>query len=428
MIVDELGLANYRGFEQLDLQFDPRVTVIAGVNGVGKSGILHALAVLFSQSLPTFTQAASNSTIHFDTDDILVGKPTMELTLKFHVANQRCHVEVLRARSDDDEEDDIHAILLENIRTEAVRTGQLDAAQVETKRVLSELRNLPAQPLVVLYSPLRQLPGKPKTLPKAEPFAVREAYTNALQRDRDLSLRQFMHWFHVQETFKDSGSETRQKVLARLREVTETFMDGFTNLRIEMEPLRLLVDKHGIPLSLNQLSDGERGMLAILFDLTRRLAIANPGSDDPVTEGNAVVMIDEIELHLHPVWQRRVLSMFTETFKNCQFIVTSHSPLLLGEVEATTVRFLYREDGKVQSWTPEYSFGLDANRILEDLMEVKSRDEQTGERIAELFRSIDAEEFSKARDTINMLAGVLGENDPELTRARAMIAFLEGDE
>ena len=80
MIVEELGLAHYRGFEQIDLKFDPQVTVIAGINGVGKSGILNAIAVLFSQSLPSFTQAAPNSSIHFEIDDILVGKPTMELS------------------------------------------------------------------------------------------------------------------------------------------------------------------------------------------------------------------------------------------------------------------------------------------------------------------------------------------------------------
>ena len=428
MIVEELGLAHYRGFEQIDLKFDPQVTVIAGINGVGKSGILNAIAVLFSQSLPSFTQAAPNSSIHFEIDDILVGKPTMELSLEFVVADQRCHIEVLRARADGDRIDDLHGIILENIRTDAVRTGQLDSAQRETQRVLGELKSLPTQPLVVLYSPQRQLPGKPKTLPKAEPFAVREAYTNALQRDRDLSLRQFMHWYHVQEAYEDSGSATRKKVLVRLRQVVETFMEGFTNLRIEMEPLRLLVDKHGIPLSLNQLSDGERGMLAILFDLTRRLAIANPESEDPVSEGKAVVMIDELELHLHPVWQRRILSMFTETFKSCQFIVTTHSPLLLGEVDASKVRFLFREDGKVKAWTPEYSFGLDANRILEDLMDVKSRDEKTGKQLTDLFRSIDAEDFRAARSSIALLTKVLGDSDPELTRARSMIAFLEGVE
>lgn len=428
MIVKELSLAHYRGFEQIDVTFDHRVTVIAGVNGVGKSGVLHALAVLFSQTLPAFTQASAKPVLHFDTDDILVGKPTMELSLEFQIEDQRCHVEVIRARSDEDDDADLHGILLENIRTEAVRTGQLDAAQLETKRVLAQFKTRPAQPLVVLFSPQRQLPGKPKTLPKAKPFAISEAYKNALQRDRDVTLRQFMHWFHVQESFEDSSSATRKKVLDRLRKVVESFMDGFRNLRIETKPLRLLMDKFNIPLAVNQLSDGERGMLAILFDLTRRLAIANPESEDPVSEGRAIVMIDEIELHLHPVWQRRVLSMFMDTFKNCQFIVTTHSPLLLGEVDATTVRFLYREDERVKSWTPEYAFGLDANRILEDLMDVKSRDEKTGKQLTELFRTIDAEQFTKARTSITLLSKVLGDNDPELTRARSMIAFLEGDE
>ena len=110
--------------------------------------------------------------------------------------------------------------------------------------------------------------------------------------DRDVTLREFMHWFRAQEV---STNPQAPLVLARLRQVVTTFLPAFTNLRIETSPLRLVVDKGGIPLTLNQLSDGERGMLAILFDITRRLAIANPQSTNPDAEGEAIVLIDEVD-------------------------------------------------------------------------------------------------------------------------------------
>ena len=223
-----------------------------------------------------------------------------------------------------------------------------------------------------------------------------------------MTLREFMHWFHAQEVLVGEGDDRRRQTLDRLREVVSTFLPDFANLRIETDPLRMLVDKAGVPLMLNQLSDGERGMLAILFDITRRLAIANPESDDPVTDGTAIVLIDEIELHLHPMWQRQVLRRFTETFVNCQFVVTTHSPLLLGEVEGKSIRFLYHDNGKVFSWTPEYALGLDANRVLEDYMGVKARDPKTAERITEMFRTIDAEDFPSARQKIDALGGIAG--------------------
>ena len=91
-------------------------------------------------------------------------------------------------------------------------------------------------------------------------------------------------------------------------------MPEFHNLHIQEEPrLGFMVDKRGQRFYLHQLSDGERGLLALVFDLTRRLAIANPDSNNPIAEGVALVLIDEIELHLHPKWQRDVLQRLRES-------------------------------------------------------------------------------------------------------------------
>jgi predicted ATP-binding protein involved in virulence len=424
MILEQLSLANFRGFEQIDLTFDPKVTVIAGVNGVGKSGILHALTVLFSRSLPEFTPSASKPVLCTD-DDIQLGKPSLETSAIFTVAQQRCHINVQRVLADD-AGGDKSLLLLENVRTEFTRTGNLDESRAETQRVLRALKDRPAQPLVIFFSPRRQLPGKPKTIPKPTPFAPKEAYKFALD-DRDVTLREFMHWFRAQESITEPNAMIRIAVLDRLKQVVTRFLPEFSGLRIETSPLRLVVDKNNVPLMLNQLSDGERGMLAILFDITRRLAIANPNSNDPVAEGEAIVLIDEIELHLHPMWQRQVLRRFAETFSRCQFIVTSHSPLVLGEVEGSSIRFLFRDGGKVQSWTPEHARGFDTNRVLEDLMGVESRDPETTAKLHHLARAIDQEQFEQARGMIAELQKQIGE-DADLVRSRALMAFLEGKE
>jgi predicted ATP-binding protein involved in virulence len=424
MIIEQLSLANFRGFEQFDLTFDPKVTVVAGVNGVGKSGILHALTVLFSRSLPEFTPSASKPLLFTD-DDVQNGKPSLETSAIFTVADQKCHINVQRVKADA-AGGDKSLLLLENVKTEFSRTGNLDAAWAETQRVLRALRDRPAQPVVIFFSPRRQLPGRPKTLPKPSPFAPKEAYKFALD-DRDVTLREFMHWFRAQESLAEPDAMIRINVLDRLKQVVTTFIPEFTGLRIETSPLRMLVDKGNIPLMLNQLSDGERGMLAILFDITRRLAIANPNSADPVAEGEAIVLIDEIELHLHPLWQKRVLKRFADTFARCQFIVTSHSPLVLGEVEGEAIRFLYRDQGRVMSWTPKHARGLDFNRILEDLMGVESRDPETVAKLHQLAQAIDREEFEQARDMIAQLQEQIGD-DADLVRSKALMAFLEGKE
>lgn len=424
MILEQLSLANFRGFEQIDLTFDPRVTVVAGANGVGKSGMLHALTVLFSRSIPEFTPSTAKH-ILFTNDDIHLGKPSLESSAVFTVAEHRCHINVQRVRADETGGDK-SLLLLENVKTAISRTGNLDGARAETQRVLRAMKDRPAQPVVIFFSPRRQLPGKPKTIPKPTPFAPKEAYKFALD-DRDVTLREFMHWFRAQESLAEPEAMIRINVLDRLKQVVTTFIPEFTNLRIESSPLRMLVDKGNVPLMLNQLSDGERGMLAILFDITRRLAIANPNAADPVAEGEAIVLIDEIELHLHPMWQRQVLRRFAETFARCQFIVTSHSPLVLGEVEGSSIRFLFRDADKVQSWTPEHARGFDTNRVLEDLMGVESRDPETAAKLHQLAQAIDQEQFEQARGLIAALHMQIGD-DADLVRSRALMAFLEGKE
>jgi len=105
-------------------------------------------------------------------------------------------------------------------------------------------------------------------------------------------------------------------------------LDGFANLRILEEPLGLVVDKNRIALEVFQLSDGERAFLALCTDLSRRLTLANPGLVDPL-KGAGVVLIDELELHLHPCWQRSIVEKLRTTFPQIQFIGTTHSPFVI---------------------------------------------------------------------------------------------------
>ena len=110
-------------------------------------------------------------------------------------------------------------------------------------------------------------------------------------------------------------------------------LNDCTNIKVARKPrLRMKVEKNGINLDVSQLSDGEKCTMTLFGDLARRLCIANPRLDDPL-KGDGVVLIDEIELHMHPSWQRMVLPKLQETFPNIQFIITTHSPIVLSEVD-----------------------------------------------------------------------------------------------
>ena len=162
------------------------------------------------------------------------------------------------------------------------------------------------------------------------------------------------------------------RILEALDLAVERFLPEYGQLELgtEGEPL-MLISSGTNKIPVRHLSDGERGVLALVLDLTRRLAQANPELDDPASEARAVVLIDEIELHLHPKWQRRIVRNLTEAFPKCQFIATTHSPQVIGEVEHSRIQII--SDGMVYS--PSHSFGVDSSRVLEEIMDANPRTE-----------------------------------------------------
>lgn len=437
MKLEALSLAHCGGFEQLDIAFEPDVTLIAGVNGVGKSTVLHALAVLLSRAMPEFTPSRS-APLYFTDDDIHGDKGSLEVSARIRIDGQTINAGVQRLRAADEKGDRVMLLRQTEVATGATDlaqalsartlTGELEAGLKETRAALATLKNAAHPPLAVYFSPKRQLPGQPRSLPEAKPFEPSIAYGRALH-DREVELREFMHWFRTQEKLGAASEPRRLKVLDALRTVVSDLVPEFSNLRIQEQPrLGFVVDKRGQPFYLHQLSDGERGLLALVFDLTRRLAIANPDSVNPIADGVALVLIDEIELHLHPKWQRDVLQRLRDIFKACQFVVTTHSPLVLGEVPARCVRFLEFVNGRVGVTVPTEAYGMDANRILQEFMGAPVRNRQVDGELKTLFELIDQERFDEARSAIAALERKLGEDEPELTRASSLIRFLEGAE
>jgi predicted ATP-binding protein involved in virulence len=134
-----------------------------------------------------------------------------------------------------------------------------------------------------------------------------------------------------------------------------------------------------------------------------------------------VVIIDELDLHLHPRWQRHVIHDLKRTFPSVQFVATTHSPQLIGEAQPEEIRKI---DGD-EVTTPLRSYGIDSSRVLEEVMDAKSRNNSVEELLGRLFGLIDKEDFSAASNLLHQVEEKLGPDDPEVTRARTLMTFLE---
>ena len=151
----------------------------------------------------------------------------------------------------------------------------------------------------------------------------------------------------------------KARVFAACEEAVKHFLPGYHNLRqVGEERPQLCIDRNGTTIPVRQLSDGERGSLALVLDLTRRLAQANPNFADPASEAEAVVLIDELDLHLHPKWQRQIVHNLTEAFPRCQFIATTHSPFVIQALQHGELINLDLEE-----------FGEYADKSIEDIAE-----------------------------------------------------------
>jgi predicted ATP-binding protein involved in virulence len=169
----------------------------------------------------------------------------------------------------------------------------------------------------------------------------------------------------------------------------------------------------------NELSDGFHVYLSLVTDLARRAVMLNEqdGGDAPsLVEG--VVLIDEIDLHLHPRWQRFVLDGLRKIFPRLQFVVTTHSPQVLSSVENRQVRRLMNYSLNKQGVFVE---GRDTNAILRELMGTGDRDERGSQVLRELYALIDDTRLQEARNLLNKLRSQWGDLDPELIRAEGLL-------
>ncbi|WP_345862793.1 retron Ec78 anti-phage system effector ATPase PtuA [Shewanella algae] len=160
-----------------------------------------------------------------------------------------------------------------------------------------------------------------------------------------------------------------EKSLDIVKSAIYKFLPGFSNLKLQRKPLDLVLEKNGVQLSVLQLSQGEKTILALVADIARRLTLLNHKALSPL-DGSGIVLIDEVDLHLHPLWQQKVIKRLESTFPNIQFIVTTHSPQVCHTVDSSSI-WLLKEGKKYRA--PKGIRGAVSSWVLKNLFEVEVR-------------------------------------------------------
>ncbi|MBS3029522.1 MAG: AAA family ATPase [Dolichospermum sp. DET50] len=410
MRIKQLKMQSFRGIGDLTIDFDEKEpTVFIGINGVGKSSILDCLAILLAR-FSSAIQYSTGSVKSFREEDIKNDKNEThnEIISDFESQSFTWSLTKVKKGRIKDTNTNLSEInkIVENIR------HQLS---------LSEKYNLPA---LIHYSTNRAVLDIPIRIKKEHDFQQIATYENSLTATFS-DFRIFFEWFRKQEDLEnelrlENNPDYRDKQLEAVRQAISSLIPNFTKLRVRRSPLRMTLQKDGEELIINQLSDGEKCLLAMVGDLARRLAIANPGLENPL-HGFGVVLIDEIELHLHPKWQREIIPALTRTFPKCQFIVTTHSPQVISQVKPQGIYILEKTDTGIIAKRPESSYGRDSNQILEDLMDVPERPLEIKQDLLKLFRLIDAGDLEAAKELRRELAEKIGEDEAQFVKVDILI-------
>ena len=406
MKLAHVSIRNYRAIRQLALRLDPSLTVFHGDNAHGKTSILSAIAVGLG-SIPTLLPDVSG--ISFLKTDRRRWQSVVEVKLTTNdgiewrrTMGSRRKVAVLRQ--------------LRRMIEEIVKVDREGAPSLDL-------------PIIAFYDTDRAVFDQPRRRRgfKTE-FPRYAALEGALSARTD--FKDFFKWFYAKENEELRRQKEQRNLDFRLanldavRRAIQSMVPGAAEPRIELSPLRFVVSVESVSgiletLSFDQLSGGYRIVLALAADLARRMAQGNPHLEDPLAS-EAIVLIDEIELHLHPSWQQRVLPDLVRTFPNTQFMVSTHSPQVLTSVRPQQIVALSREgDDVVASQASTATYGAEAGNVLSSVMSVNQRPQNAFKKILDLYVRLisdgqgESQEALALREKLNELSL----RDPGLDRA-----------
>ena len=414
MKLNELKISDFRGFSEVDIPLDCKSTVFFGINGVGKTSVLRSINLLYANIINRVVNRRElRQQYNIELGDIRHGCPSTRIEGKFVLSPDDAAVEYFRGME----------------RKSGKRThskNDLDIIASSIQKSYTDEDNQDNIPIFVNYGTNRLVLDIPLRIKTHHEFDIYSAYEKAIENRID--FRTFFEWYRNQEDAenaikiekKDFGYEDRS--LCAVRKSIMAMLPGFENIHISRKPrLAMVVEKEGMTLNVSQLSDGEKCVLAMFGDLAKRLALANPKLENPL-DGDGVVLIDEIELHMHPSWQRTILGVLRSTFPNIQFIITTHSPIVLSEVDDSYNIFFMNYEGK-ETVVRDFNRldGFDINYILEEFMGTKSRNEHTEMLVRSMYDAINENDLDKAKKQIEKLKRLTNDNNEDVIMAEMLI-------
>ncbi len=417
MKINRIKLKNFKLFEDFELSLHPEFTLLIGENGSGKSSIVEALAIVCGVWLYEVPDKnVSDSRVHLDDDQIRMTWQNAGDRPQFVRALSPCSVQAHGLIAGSNVDWDFTIKYLDK------SLAGLEPARREISKLIKAAHSGKKQllPVIAYYGAGRawmpHLERRKSDEATRAPRSRWEAFYDCLKGG--IRIADLRKWFADEMIERRSdgrfrpGFEIVKKAILRcVPNADDAWYDT------GMADIVLSINKNPQPFF--NLSAGQLTMLALVADIAIKCVIQNNylvppdrlgPQDDPIPqvlkETPGVVLIDEIDVHLHPRWQRRVIEDLRTMFPSIQFVATTHSPQVIGQVDADCIRVV--SQGKPAK-IPHQAFGLDSNWILEYLMEAKEIDEDVGNLIQQIEAELEQFEFESAEKKLDELRKLTGE-------------------
>ena len=415
MRVDFIELINFRNIQKQKITFkNKNFVALIGDNGSGKTTILEGITKGFVPVLRTINAEAMKE-CDLANKDIKCGTNSVGVTLGITLDNEKYVWTNRRRFSSQQPFENIGNKKEENVKElKDLKTKYLQC--VEERKL----------PLVLYYGTDRIIREVPQRGHIKE-FKVTDAVRNCF--DNVNYFRDFYDWFKTEEDIELRGLRKnpnyKNPKLNCVRTALDRMIKGYYNLRIELAPSRMVMTNlEGIDLQIDQLSGGYKAVLSVIADIAKRLSMANPDSLNPLEE-EAIILIDELDLHLHPKWQKEIVDDLKRTFPNCQFIVSTHSPFIIQSLDAEelfgikTMQYA-KEEGNYKGWSIE--------AIQEYKMGVEPKTSIFNQYLEEFSLAMDDENYDKAKSLYEKLKKMVNPDSHESKILKLDMEMIEADD
>ncbi len=430
MLIQDLILHNYKVFENFKMEFHPTLTVIVGKNGSGKSTILEGVAIaagsLFSSLDGVTNSGIKRSDAHykyFDMGSSVDVQPQYPVEILAHGIVDGTEISWKRSLNG------------ENGKTTIGDAKEITKISTEYQRRLRNGDTSLIMPVIAYYGTGRLWDQHREK--KADTFKKNtrtNGYIDSL--DGTANIKLMIKWFQKMAFIDAQRSEPSPEFIAVRGAMEQCFslMTGIQDVKVQFNPDTLEIDivylevgRGKIRIPLNQLSDGYRCTLSLIADIAYRMAILNPQLlENVLTKTNGIVLIDEVDLHLHPAWQQRVLDDLTSIFPKVQFIVTTHAPAVINSVKSDNLVVLenyhtIQVDNQV--------YGKDIKSVLNEIMGgVTERPPKVAKLFDMFYEQLAIHQFDKAGQILDQIDEIRDYHDPEVAgcRVKLKLEYIRG--